>query len=257
MSDLSHSPLLNLATVSKTFSSGTVALSPTSLTLGDGEFVSLVGPSGCGKSTLLRIVAGLTPPSTGEVTSASGADGLRTGFVFQEPTLMPWATVSENVALPLQLKNSLTSQESDRISTVLEWVGLKDFRDAYPRELSGGMRMRASIARAIVQQPDLLLLDEPFVALDEFTRAQLNEDLLRLWEDQKWTAIFVTHSIREAVFLSNRVLVMSPRPGQVIADLQVPFEYPRQPELRNDHAYADFCASISQQLASSIAGANS
>lgn len=244
--------MLNLTGVTKTFASGTEALSPTSFTLSESEFVSLVGPSGCGKSTLLRIVAGLSQPSAGDVETSLDGEDLNIGFVFQDPTLMPWSTVFENVALPLRLKKSFKTEDADRIATVLEWVGLDGFHDAYPRELSGGMRMRASIARALVIQPDLLLLDEPFAALDEFTRAQLGEDLLRLWEEQKWSAIFVTHSIREAAFLSNRVLVMSPRPGRVTADLAVPFEYPRQSSLRDQHSYTDFCASVSQQLASSL-----
>ena len=249
--------MLNLKGITKTFDSGTEALSATTFTLSDGEFVSLVGPSGCGKSTLLRIVAGLSQPSAGEIATSSEMEDLRIGFVFQEPTLMPWSTVFENVALPLQLVNgSPNTDDVDRITTVLQWVGLEEFQNAYPRELSGGMRMRASIARSLVLQPDLLLLDEPFAALDEFTRAQLNEDLLHLWEEQKWTAIFVTHSIREAAFLSNRELVMPPRPGRVIADIAVPFKYPRQPSLRNDHAYTDFCASVFQRLATSLPGAN-
>lgn len=167
---------------------------------------------------------------------------------------MPWSTVFENVALPMRLKGPVDAEEKQRVDTVLEWVGLSKFHNAYPRELSGGMKMRTSIARALVVQPDLLLLDEPFSALDEFTRAQLNEDLLGLWEQQKWTSIFVTHSIREAVFLSNRILVMSPRPGRIVADVPVPFEHPRKPNLRNEHAYSDICASVAQQLESSLSG---
>jgi NitT/TauT family transport system ATP-binding protein len=240
--------LLTLRDVAKTFGTGTEALAPTAFSLKESEFVSLVGPSGCGKSTLLRIIAGLVPQTAGDLA----VNNPKIGFVFQEPTLMPWATVIENVQLPFHLTSKPEGQAADHAKTVLELVGLADFANAYPRELSGGMRMRVSIARALIGEPTLLLLDEPFAALDEFNRAQLNEDLLRLWEEQKWSAIFVTHSIREAVFLANRVLVMSPRPGRIISDIEVPFDYPRKDALRNDHAYSDLCASISQQLASSM-----
>ncbi len=250
--DNSTPRFLTLADVSKAFPSGLNALAPTSFSLSNGEFVSLVGPSGCGKSTLLRLVAGLTEPTTGQSSLAS--DTAKVSFVFQDPTLMPWATVSENVQLPLKLENALEARSKDLASTVLEWVGLKDFQNAYPRELSGGMKMRASIARALIIQPDLLLLDEPFAALDEFTRAQLNEDLLDLWQQQKWTSIFVTHSIREAAFLSSRILVMTPRPGRIIADVQVPFDYPRDSDLRNSHAYTGLCAEIEAHLAEHMNG---
>lgn len=251
-SDNSTPPSLTLADVSKTFPSGLDALAPTNFSLSNGEFVSLVGPSGCGKSTLLRLVAGLVEPTTGKASLAS--DRTKVGFVFQDPTLMPWATVSENVQLPLKLANKLEPGSKEHVATVLEWVGLRDFQNAYPRELSGGMKMRVSIARALIVQPDLLLLDEPFAALDEFTRAQLNEDLLHLWQQQKWTSIFVTHSIREAAFLSNRILVMSPRPGRIIADVPVPFDYPRGPGLRNSHAYTDLCAEVAAHLAEHMNG---
>ena len=246
---------LSLENITKTFSVGTEALAPTSLELSNGEFVALVGPSGCGKSTLLRIAARLMEPTSGTVSGTASRDHSKFGFVFQDPTLMPWATVLENVALPLHLNHSSKKDAADRSTRVLEWVGLSDFAHAYPRELSGGMKMRASIARALVQQPELLLLDEPFAALDEFTRAQLNDDLLRLWEEQKWTALFVTHSIREAAFLSSRVIVMSPRPGRVVANLSVPFDHPRTSALRNGHPFTDFCADVSQHFAQAMSGA--
>ncbi len=243
---------LNLNKVEKTYRSGTIALAPTSLKIQPGEFVSLVGPSGCGKSTLLRLISGLIKPTSGHIDHKHNAKDQDIGFVFQEATLMPWATVYENVSLPLRLQGS-APDDHERIETVLAWVGLEEFHQTYPRELSGGMKMRVSIARALVTEPSLLLLDEPFAALDEFTRAQLNEDLLRLWEDQKWTAVFVTHSIREAAFLSERVIVMSPRPGRVVADVAVPFAYPRTAKLRDQHDFTDFSASVSNHLGHAMA----
>jgi NitT/TauT family transport system ATP-binding protein len=243
---------LNLDHVEKTYRSGTIALAPTSLKILKGEFVSLVGPSGCGKSTLLRLMSGLVPPTSGRIDHTHDDQNQDVGFVFQEATLMPWATVYENVSLPLRLQD-IARNDHERIETVLAWVGLEGFHQSYPRELSGGMKMRVSIARALVTKPNLLLLDEPFAALDEFTRAQLNEDLLRLWQDQKWTAVFVTHSIREAAFLAERVIVMSPRPGRVVADVTVPFEYPRTAQLRNQHDFIDFSASVSDHLGHAMA----
>lgn len=161
---------------------------------------------------------------------------------------MPWATVFENIALPFRLKQHAEEQIKEDVTRVIEWVGLSDFTGAYPRELSGGMKMRTSIARALVSQPNLLLFDEPFAALDEFTRAKLNDELLQLWADQKWTALFVTHSVREAAYLADRILVMSPRPGQIIADLDVPFERPRNAGLRKGLDYSEFCARVSDVL---------
>lgn len=247
MSVIAKPAALTLNQITKTFSSGTEAVAETTLSIGAGQFVAVVGPSGCGKSTLLRMVAGLSAPTSGEITGQSDGES-DIGFVFQEPTLMPWATVSDNVALPLVLKNADPRSYTDNVTNVLDWVGLSDFRNAYPRELSGGMKMRVSIARALVSKPHLLLLDEPFAALDEFTRAALNDDLLRLWEEQKWTALFVTHSVREAAFLADRILVMSPRPGRIVADMAVPFDHPRRPALRDSHDYSDFCVSVSQAL---------
>ncbi|TAL02638.1 MAG: ABC transporter ATP-binding protein [Rhodospirillaceae bacterium] len=232
--------------VTKVFSSGTEALSPVSLRVEMGSFASLVGPSGCGKSTLLRMVAGLTDPTSGTISRSwpSGPEGI--GFVFQDPTLMPWATVAANVELPLRLANPgiSTAELAMRVTGALQLVGLQGFTGAFPRELSGGMRMRVSIARAIVTRPRILLMDEPFAALDEFTRFQLNEDLLALWQENRWTVLFVTHSIREAVFLSERIVVMSPRPGRIVADMPVAFTVPRTAALRDTHAFTDTCAQV-------------
>ena len=247
--------VLDLTGVSKVFETGTQALAPTDLRVESQTFVSFVGPSGCGKSTLLRIMAGLTSPTTGKVDrkqNSTNAPRQPVGFVFQDPTLMPWATVKENVSLPLELYSDSKTQP-EVVNDVLAWLGLDNFENAYPRALSGGMRMRVSIARALITQPSLLLLDEPFAALDEFTRARLNEDLLGLWETQKWTGIFVTHSIREAAFLSDRIVVLSQLPGRIIADIAVPFSRPRQANLRHHHAFSDFCADVSATLAEALA----
>ena len=236
---------VTLRGVAKTFpsgtpSSGTTALVPTDLTIASGSFVAIVGPSGCGKSTLLRMIAGLTTPSAGNVERAEGA----VGFVFQSPTLMPWATAYENCALPLALSGidgALAAPEA------LARVGLAGFEGAYPHELSGGMQMRVSIARAMVTRPRLLLMDEPFAALDELTRFRLNDDLIALWKQNSWTVVFVTHSIREAVFLAERVVVMSPRPGRIVADITVDLP-DRSPAARLSHAFTDQCARVSAVL---------
>jgi NitT/TauT family transport system ATP-binding protein len=237
---------VSLRGVSKTFPGGTQALVPLDLSIAEGSFTSIVGPSGCGKSTLLRLIAGLAPPTMGEILrDAAPRD---TSFVFQDATLMPWATAAANIALPLQLSSQA---DSARVTEAIARVGLTGFADAYPRTLSGGMRMRVSIARAIVTAPRLLLMDEPFAALDEFTRFKLNDDLLALWQKNKWTVIFVTHSIREAVFLSERVIVMSPRPGRVVADLSIHLPS-RDSAVRLGHAFADQCARVSQAMASAM-----
>ena len=236
------SAAIALAGVAKAFANGTTALAPVDLAIAQGSFVSLVGPSGCGKSTLLRLIAGLIAPSAGEITRnwPSGA----IGFVFQDPTLMPWATIADNVALPLRL----AGRPVEGIAAALDRVGLTGFSSAYPRELSGGMRMRTSIARATITTPAVLLMDEPFAALDEFTRFRLNDDLIALWSAHRWTVVFVTHSIREAVFMSERVIVMSPRPGRVVADLAIAFDAPRTAALRDSHAFTDACARVGTAL---------
>jgi NitT/TauT family transport system ATP-binding protein len=237
---------ITLRGVAKTFDNGTPALQPTDVTITAGSFVALVGPSGCGKSTLLRLIAGLLTPSAGDVARNSA----QIGFVFQDPTLMPWATAAKNVALPLRLAR--TAGADTRASEALDHVGLHGFCGSYPHQLSGGMQMRVSIARAIVTQPELLLMDEPFAALDEFTRFKLNDDLRALWLKHRWTAVFVTHSIREAVFLSERVLVMSPRPGKIVADVAVDLPAARDETLRLSQAFTEQCARISTVLSAGM-----
>jgi NitT/TauT family transport system ATP-binding protein len=241
-------PLVSVEGVRKVFRNGTLALDRVDLAIAKGEFVSLLGPSGCGKSTLLRIIAGLVEPSAGAIRGQDALAG-RIGFVFQEPTLMPWATVWDNVYLPLRLAGESRAGVSDRIERTLAAVGLEGFERAYPRELSGGMKMRVSIARALVTSPELLLLDEPFAALDEITRFKLNEDLLQLWQAQHWTVVFVTHSVFESAFLSSRVVVMTPRPGRIIADMPIDLEYPRTGALRTAPHYTELCRALSHRLA--------
>ena len=245
-------PLVSLEGVRKVFRNGTLALDRVDLAIERGAFVSLLGPSGCGKSTLLRIIAGLVEPSTGTIRGRDAIGG-RIGFVFQEPTLMPWATVWDNVYLPLRLAGQSRASISDRIAQTLAAVGLEGSERSYPRELSGGMKMRVSIARALVTSPELLLLDEPFAALDEITRFKLNEDLLRLWQAQHWTVVFVTHSVFESAFLSSRVVVMRPRPGSVIADMPIDLGYPRTDSLRTAPHYTELCRALSHRLAEGMA----
>lgn len=242
-------PLLALSAVGKVFRNGTTALEAIDLTVAPGAFLSILGPSGCGKSTLLRIIAGLTPATAGRVIWDERGRVGGIGFVFQEPTLMPWATVWDNVYLPLRLHGEGRAAVAPRIAAILAAVGLDDFPQTYPRELSGGMRMRVSIARALVTEPRLLLLDEPFAALDELTRFKLNEDLLQLWQRAGCTIIFVTHSVFESVFLSNRVVVMTPRPGRIIDDIAIDLPYPRDGELRTQSRYVERCREVSHRLA--------
>jgi NitT/TauT family transport system ATP-binding protein len=213
--------MLALSRVSKTFANGTQALHDLSFTVAAGEFVALLGPSGCGKSTALRLAAGLLAPDAGKVSYPGGKPEI--GFVFQEPTLMPWADALTNARLPLDLKNIPRREANDRAAAALARVGLAGFERAYPRELSGGMKMRVSIARALVARPQLLLLDEPFAALDEITRNALGDDLLKLWHEDGLTILFVTHSVGESSYLSRRVLVMTPRPGRIVSDIALPF----------------------------------
>ena len=212
--------LLSLAAVAKRFDNGTEALRDLSFGIADGEFVSLLGPSGCGKSTALRLIAGLLPPDAGTIGWPHGKPPI--SFVFQDATLMPWANALTNVRLPLDLQHVARNHGNERAAAALARVGLSDFAHAYPRELSGGMKMRVSIARALVARPRLLLLDEPFAALDEPSRAALNDDLLRLWREDDLTVIFVTHSVSESAYLSSRVLVMTPRPGRIAANIALP-----------------------------------
>jgi len=236
----------------KTYPSGLAALGMVDLQVREGEFVTLLGPSGCGKSTLLRMVGGLLQPSTGRVRlwpeSSTATSRERLAFVFQSPTLMPWASVEGNVRLPLDLTHAGADTEP-KIQSALELVGLRDFRTAYPRELSGGMQMRVSIARALVTEPRLLLMDEPFGALDEITRNRLDREIRDLWARRSLTALFVTHSIYEAVFLSTRVLVMSARPGRIVGEVAVDEPHPRTDALRVSERFARWCAQLSDMLA--------
>lgn len=252
-------PLIVAENVAVRFPGGIQAIERMDFTVRPGEFVSLVGPSGCGKSTLLRLVAGLTRPSEGHLMLSGQPpervrDVLGLSFVFQDPTLLPWRTAERNVSLPLELAGVPSGERRQRSHDGLAMVGLADFVHRRPGELSGGMRMRVSLARALVTRPRLLLLDEPFGALDDMTRQTLNEELLALWEAHHWTALFVTHNISEAAFLSTRILVMGPRPSRLVADVAVPFPSPRRPELRGEAAFAQFVASIGQRLRNAIHG---
>ncbi len=244
--------------VSKLFSNGTLALKDMTLDVRRGEFLSLLGPSGCGKSTALRIIAGLGEASSGIIDWPSSALDSRgrpkgdIGFVFQEPTLMPWATVFNNVYLPLRLNGVSKAEARPRIAEVLASVGLGDFHAAYPRELSGGMKMRVSIARALVTKPKLLLMDEPFAALDEITRQKLNDDVLRLWRETGITVIFVTHSVFESAFLSNRIVVMRARPGQVYTDLAISTSLQRDSHYRTSEEYRATTDTVSRALQEAI-----
>lgn len=251
--------MIEINKVYKNFESQADVLSDIHVQIEQGQFVSIVGPSGCGKSTLLRLVAGLDVPTSGQVTidgdSPSQRSTSRTAFVFQDATLLPWRTATGNVRLPLELQNNVNSQTPQTIRDTLSMVGLlPSDTSKYPRMLSGGMQMRTSLARAIVTDPELLLLDEPFGALDDILRQQLNEELLVLWAQKKWTTIFVTHNVSEAVFLSNRVLVMSQRPGQIAADITVPFAYPRERSLRSESKFAELCGMVSEHLLEAAAG---
>ena len=242
---------VNLRGVTKVYDSGVMALGPLDLDVAKGEFVSLLGPSGCGKSTALRLIAGLNAPTSGTVRVSNRAGQARPGhsigFVFQEPTLMPWASVRDNVRLPLKLAHAPAADA--RVDEALTQVGLSEFSDAYPRELSGGMKMRVSLARALVTDPDILLMDEPFAALDEITRFRLNNDLLSLWRNLRKTVIFVTHSVFESVYLSQRVIVMTSRPGRIGAEFRIAAAEPRGEDFRTSAGYAGYCRMVSNALA--------
>lgn len=240
--------VLDMANVTKTFNGDVVALRDMNLSVNSGDFISLLGPSGCGKSTALRLIAGLSTPSAGRITWAGGQSENDLGVVFQEPTLMPWATVAQNVWLPFRLKGKSYASVRDDVLDALRLVGLENFLDAYPRELSGGMKMRVSIARAMVTKPRLILMDEPFAALDEITRFRLNNDLLQLKAKIGCTVIFVTHSVFESVFLSDRIVVMAARPGRVIREVTVDAPYPRDEAFRTSSEYAALCRQASEAL---------
>ena len=245
-------PLLTMSHVEKTFNGDVVALRDMNLSVNDGDFISLLGPSGCGKSTALRLISGLIHPTRGKIGWEGGQGKDDLGVVFQEPTLMPWATVAENVWLPFRLKGMPFAQVRDDVAETLALVGLEKFHDSYPRELSGGMKMRVSIARAMVTKPRLILMDEPFAALDEITRFKLNNDLLELKSTIGCTVIFVTHSVFESVFLSDRIVVMAARPGRVIHELTVDTPYPRHEDFRTSAEYAVHTRAASDALQDAI-----
>jgi NitT/TauT family transport system ATP-binding protein len=253
VSEMSSRPpdlAVSLRGVAKVYDNGVMALGPFDLDVRKGEFVSLLGPSGCGKSTALRLIAGLAAPTSGSVGVYQNHGHARAlGFVFQEPTLMPWSTVRENVRLPLKLAHAPAAEANARVGAALAQVGLADFADAYPRELSGGMKMRVSLARALVTDPDILLMDEPFAALDEITRFRLNNDLLSLWRNLRKTIIFVTHSVFESVYLSQRVIVMTSRPGRIGAEFRIDAAEPRDEDFRTSADYAGYCRKVSNALA--------
>lgn len=228
----------------KIFPDRTEAVRNVTFTLRRSEFLSVVGPSGCGKSTLLRMASGLGPHTSGEVESRVE----NVGYVFQDATLLPWRSVRKNVELFAELEGASKDERARLATEAIRLVGLEGFENHYPKALSGGMRMRTSVARALTMKPPLFLLDEPFGALDEITRGTLNEELMRLFVSERFAAIFITHSISEAVFLSSRLLVMSPRPGRIVAEFQIPFSYPRPPELRFDSEFGRLSSEVSQAL---------
>src|SRR5450755_3340819 len=251
MSSQSNVPQIEFAGVTKSYGTGRLVLQAIDLNIRKGEFVSIIGPSGCGKSTVLKLIAGLTPPSAGTIR----VDGMvpqnareTISFIFQDATLLPWRTVTRNVALGLELEGVGSQSRNETVSSLLQLVGLSEVADAYPRELSGGMKMRASIARALATNPRLLLLDEPFASLDEMSRDRLNEEILRLRGEQKWTAVFVTHSVPEAVFLSDRIVVLAANPGRICATLPVDLPWPRTADLRETPEFEATIALVSHTL---------
>ena len=254
-------PAIEALSASKTYPDGTHALQPVDLTVAEGEFVTLLGPSGCGKSTLLKMVAGLLEPSDGRLllwrrpVSQLDATGRRIAFVFQSPTLMPWASVATNVRLPLDLAGVPRPEAEARVADALGLVGLTKFAAALPRTLSGGMQMRVSIARAIVVDPQLLLMDEPFGALDEITRGRLDAELLELWRAKRLTVLFVTHSIHEAVFLSSRVVMMAARPGRVVEQITIDEPHPRTPEFMVSPQFSRYARRLQESLLAASAEA--
>jgi NitT/TauT family transport system ATP-binding protein len=249
-------PQVEFAAVSKVYGNGRVVIRALDLTIAKGEFVTFLGPSGCGKSTVLKLISGLTPPSSGtiQVDGMTPKNARETvSYIFQDPTLLPWRTVRDNVGLGLELEGVSADRRREKTKSLLDLVGLASVGDAYPRELSGGMKMRVSIARALATTPRLLLMDEPFGALDEMTRNRLNEELLALKEKQRWTTLFVTHSISEAVFLSDRIILMSANPGRVQAEIAVPLPVPRTAELRSEPAFLSLVGEVSRALAANPA----
>lgn len=241
-------PAIALDGVQKVYPNGTRALQDFTVTVGESKFVSLLGPSGCGKSTVLKLIAGLDRLSAGTITWSPKLAQRRLAYVFQEAALLPWLTVWENIRLPLKLERLDRLTTNQRVSEAIALVNLGGFEQAYPRELSGGMKMRVSIARALVTQPEVLLLDEPFGALDEITRSQLNDELLKLWHSRQWTVIFVTHSIYEAVYLSTQVVVLGSNPGRVVAQVPIEEPQPRSQIFRTTPQYGTYCHQVSEEL---------
>lgn len=249
--ELSRTPAIVLENVTKKYGQGTTVIDNLSATILPGEFVSIIGPSGCGKSTLLKLVAGLSPVTSGKIVMErlTRINARRiTSFIFQDATLLPWRTVRANVGLGLELEHSNTATRARIVDAMLELVGLADVANSYPRELSGGMKMRVSIARALASSPRVLLLDEPFAALDEITRDRMNEELLRLREQHAWTVLFVTHSVAEAVFLSNRILVLAAHPGRLVHDIAVPLPWPRTAGTRDSVEFDEVVSQVSRTL---------
>ncbi len=251
-------PEIAIDQVSKQFRGGSLALDNVSLTVEKGEFVSLLGPSGCGKSTLLRLVSGLTPATQGTIT-VNGIEPANArelmSFIFQDATLLPWRTVEQNVGLGLELEGVARPVLEKSVNAMLSLVGLENLAQRYPRHLSGGMKMRVSIARALVSRPRILLLDEPFAALDEMSRDRLNEELLRLYAEQHWTVLFVTHSVAEAVFLSSRIVVLAPHPGRVAHVVPIDLPWPRTADTRLSDAFDEQVTHVSRLLRSVQAAA--
>jgi len=252
----SNVPQVEFDEVTKSYGTGRLVLQSIDLKILKGEFVSLIGPSGCGKSTMLKLISGLTPASAGSIR----VDGMTpvnaretVSFIFQDATLLPWRTVIQNVGLGLELERVDSARRKEKVASLLELVGLGEVADAYPRELSGGMKMRASIARALATNPRLLLMDEPFAALDEMTRERMNEELLRLRSEQRWTGVFVTHSVSEAVFLSTRIVVLAPRPGRIHAILGIDLPFPRTAALRESAAFESLVSQASHILREALA----
>jgi NitT/TauT family transport system ATP-binding protein len=250
---MAGSPLVEFRDVTKRFGEGPVILEGISFTAQPGEFISLIGPSGCGKSTLLRLLAGLTPATNGSVTVNGQPPAPETGelaFVFQEPTLLPWLSVAHNVEVPQALHGVAAAERAATVARVLELVRLTSHAGSYPRQLSGGQKMRVSLARALALAPRVMLLDEPFGALDEMTREHLNEELLAIHAQQGWTGFFVTHSVAEAVFLSHRIFILAPRPGRIFREVTVPLAGPRTAETRLTRDYHELVSEVSRQLRS-------
>ncbi|QED47042.1 ABC transporter ATP-binding protein [Cytobacillus dafuensis] len=251
----SKSPaVISIEQVNKRYQSSTIALENVNLQIHNREFISFVGPSGCGKSTLLRMIAGLGEPTNGNISVLGTTPEIarqkngEVAFVFQESTLLPWRSVYQNVILPLELSGVSKKVQKEEGYRVLELVGLKDHVKALPNQLSGGMRMRVSIARALIAKPKLLLMDEPFGALDEITRQNLQNELLNIWEKEELTVLFVTHNVFESVFISNRIAIMTPRPGKISALIDVDLPYPREENLRSTHRFSELVATVSEKL---------